>query len=188
MSETWKLLVLHQAAFQGMFIAKNIILKQKIGMQIRGQNKEATIATSFFALFIIGSIVLSFLENPIGKIESTHHSYYSALGLIFLIWSLIISGFSLAGLKDSWRVGIIEGQETALITSGIYMYTRNPFFVSYILLFSGYMLLLQNVILLPFVVLNAVLVHKMVLREERYLESIHGEQYSNYKKSVRRYF
>lgn len=188
MNETWKILVLHQILFQGMFLLKNMMLKRKIGVQIRGKNREATIATFSFALFIIVSLLFSFFENPVGEIELPQSLYLSIPGMALLMASLIVAGTSLVDLKDSWRVGVVEGQQTKLITSGIYRFTRNPYFISYIFLFFGYTIILQNIFLLLFTVLNLVFVHKMILKEEHYLKSIHGEHYLQYLKSVRRYF
>jgi len=34
---------------------------------------------------------------------------------------------------------------------------------------------------------NGTLIHKMILKEEKYLEALHGEKYLAYKKNVPRY-
>ena len=187
MIETWIILVIHQTLFQGMFVLKNLILKQKIGIQIRGTNKEASIATSFIAMFIVVALIFSFLREPIGTIELPYNQFLSILGSSLLFLSLIVAGASLVGLRDSWRIGIIEEQKTTLITSGIYKYSRNPYFVSYLLLFGGYTVILQNFVLLLIMGLNTVLIHKMIIKEEQYLKSIHGNQFLEYTAKVRRY-
>jgi protein-S-isoprenylcysteine O-methyltransferase Ste14 len=106
---------------------------------------------------------------------------------MFLIKNIIISVISLIDMKDSWRVGILEDQKTALISPGIYRYTRNPYFVSYILMFTAYTVLLQNIVLLGLSFIGIVFIHKMILKEEAYLHKVHGEVYIQYKKKVSRY-
>ena len=52
MNEATWIILLHQALFQGLFMAKNISLKIKLGKPIRGNNAEANRAVGFFILFI----------------------------------------------------------------------------------------------------------------------------------------
>ena len=90
-------------------------------------------------------------------------------------------------LKDSWRVGVLEDQKTELVTTGIYRFTRNPYFLSYFLMFAAYTVLLQNLTLLGLSILGFLFVHKMIMKEERYLYSVHGDVYVEYKTKVPRY-
>jgi len=90
-------------------------------------------------------------------------------------------------LKDSWRVGVLEDQKTELVTTGIYRFTRNPYFVSYFLMFAAYTVLLQNFILFGLSILGFLFVPKMIMKEEKYLYSVHGDAYVEYKTKVPRY-
>ena len=180
-------ILLHQLIFQGMFFVKNIILSKKIGKQIRGKNVEATISIIFFTIFIGTSVILSLVRDSFGQIDLIDNSIANIAGLILLLCNLIISGLSLINLSDSWRVGIVENQKTELISSGIYRFTRNPYFVSYLLMFAGYTIILQNFILLVFSIFGFLFIHKMILKEEKYLYSAHGENYLSYKRNVPRY-
>ncbi|MCP4346318.1 MAG: isoprenylcysteine carboxylmethyltransferase family protein [Desulfobacterales bacterium] len=166
---------------------KNIILHRKIGKQIRGKNIEATISIAFFAFFIGTAIWMSFLRQPFGKIQLLNDLLAMTLGFGLLFLNLAVSGASLMNLKDSWRVGVIEDQKTELVTTGIYRFTRNPYFVSYFLMFAAYTVLLQNLILFGLSILGFPIVHKMVMKEEKYLYSVHGDVYAQYKTKVPRY-
>ena len=88
---------------------------------------------------------------------------------------------------DSWRVGVLEDQKTELVTTGIYRFTRNPYFVSYFLMLAAYTVLLQNFILFGLSILGFLFVHKMIIKEEKYLYSVHGDAYVEYKTKVPRY-
>ncbi len=187
MPETWIVILIHQLVFQGMFVTKNIILRRKIGKQIRGKNIEATISIAFFVLFIGVAVGISVLKQPFGEVQLLTGFLAMISGLVILFLNLIVSGASLMNLKDSWRVGVIDDQKTELITSGIYRFTRNPYFVSYLLMFAAYTVLLQNLILFGLSIVGFLFVHKMIMKEEKYLYSVHGDAYLEYKMKVPRY-
>ncbi len=187
MSETWLVILMHQLVFQGMFVMKNIILHRKIGKQIRGKNIEANVSIVFFAFFIGAAVWISILKQPFGKIHLLNDHIAITLGFGLLFLNLVVSGASLLNLKDSWRVGVLEDQKTELVTTGIYRFTRNPYFVSYFLMFAAYTVLLQNLILFGLSILGFLIVHKMIMKEEKYLYSVHGDTYEQYKMKVPRY-
>ncbi len=187
MIKTWLIILLHQLVFQGMFVTKNVILYRKTGTQIRGKNIEATISIAFFAFFIGAAVWMSFLKQPFGKIQLLNDLLAMTLGFGLLFLNLVVSGASLMNLKDSWRVGVIEDQKTELVTTGIYRCTRNPYFVSYFLMFAAYTVLLQNSILFGLSIVGFIIVHRMIMKEEKYLYSVHGDAYIQYKARVPRY-
>ncbi len=187
MNKITLILLLHQILLQGMFISKNIILNKQTGKQIRGKNREAIFATLFFILFIALSFMFSIQNEQFGKITFQYNYIYTAIGIIILILNLIISAAALIHLRDSWRVGVLENQKTDLVTTGIYKYSRNPYFVSYLLMFIAYAIILQNLVLLGLALIGFGFVHSMIMKEEAYLTTEHGENYLQYKKEVPRY-
>ncbi len=180
-------ILVHQTIFQGMFFAKNISLRRRLGIPIRGRNREATMSVGFFALFIIISLLLGLFETPFGTFNLLTRAGALAVALILLSMNLVVGAVSLIGLKDSWRVGVPEGQQTDLIEGGIYRFSRNPYFLSYLIMFLAYTVLLQNVILLVLSLVGFAMVHLMVLKEEKHLTALHGEKYRRYRKRVPRY-
>lgn len=181
------IIFIHQIVFQGMFVIKNTSLRKTSGKRIRGNNKEARAAIICFTVFITTSLVLSLFKTPIGKVSIFSASLAGAIGLVLLSFNLVIALVSLIGMKDSWRVGVLEDQKTELISSGIYRYSRNPYFLSYQLMLVAYTVMLQNIILLILAVIGFLAIHNMVLKEEAYLFSVHGDQYLQYKNRVPRY-
>ncbi|MBC8439943.1 MAG: isoprenylcysteine carboxylmethyltransferase family protein [Deltaproteobacteria bacterium] len=184
MTKIWLIILIHQLIFQGMFAMKNIILHIKTGKQIRGNNTEANVSIAFFVLLIGVSFVFSLQQSPLGQVKFLSTYFSTITGLVLLVLNLTIS---LIHLKDSWRVGVVENQKTVLITSGIYRFTRNPYFVSYFFMFLAYTVLLQNLILLGLSIMGFIFVHIMIKKEEKYLYSVHGDAYLQYKKTVPRY-
>ena len=77
---------------------------------------------------------------------------------------------------------------SALVTSGVYRFTRNPMYVGMLLLYVGIALLaggsLTIVTLVPvFLILNFYVIE----REEAYLERRFGRAYAHYRERVRRW-
>ena len=104
-----------------------------------------------------------------------------AAGLVLLLWSLI-------SFKQSFRVGIDTDKPDALITSGIFAFSRNPIYVAFALVLIGEFLIFPNWILLLYLAGFVTLVHRQVLREENYLRAHYGRDYLDYCQRVRRYF
>ena len=180
-------ILLHQLLFQGMFVAKNVALRRRLGQPIRGSNSEANLAIASLALFIVLALFLALSDSPPGRVELLPASVAMALSLALLAANLLIGLASLRRLGDSWRVGVIEGQRTELVQDGIYRFTRNPYFLAYLLMCAAYTILLQNLLLLLLALVCLALIHAMILREERHLAAIHGDAYHRYRQRVGRY-
>jgi len=78
---------------------------------------------------------------------------------------------------------------SAIVTSGIYRFTRNPMYVGMALVYSGLALALDAplaLVLLP--VLVGIIQTQVIAREERYLSARFGESYHQYRRRVRRWF
>ena len=79
-------------------------------------------------------------------------------------------------------------RSTAIVQSGPYRFSRNPIYVSFVLLVLGLSFWLDNLWLLV-MLLPAICVISLVVipREERFLERNFPDQYSGYKGTVRRW-
>ena len=187
MNEATQIILLHQLLFQGMFFTKNLLLRIKLRKPIRGNNREASRAVAFFVLFIFIALYLAWTGSAFGALRILPDTGATSLCLLLLGFNMAVAALSLKDLGDSWRVGVIQEQQTQLIESGIYSVTRNPYFLAYLLMFAGYTLLLQNLVLLALSFIGFFMVHAMILKEEAYLESVHGQAYLDYKRRVSRY-
>ena len=101
-------------------------------------------------------------------------------GLVLIIWSLISFG-------QSFRVGIDNDHPDKLITNGIFAFSRNPIYTAFWTVLLGQFLIFPNWILLIYLAAASWLFHRQVVREEEYLKSHYGTEYSDYCKRVRRY-
>lgn len=71
--------------------------------------------------------------------------------------------------------------------NGIYQYSRNPMYVAYFVCFMGMALLTRSKGLAVLVLIFQVSAHWIILAEERWCLQKFGEDYEQYRKTVRRY-
>lgn len=90
-------------------------------------------------------------------------------------------------MKDSWRVGIPKDEKTAMVTDGIYKFSRNPAFLGFDLMYIGVFLMYCNVLTGIFSAFAAVMLHMQILQEEKHMEAEFGAEYTAYKRKVYRY-
>ena len=98
--------------------------------------------------------------------------------------------FAGAGLFLRRRTAIIPFKPaSALVTSGILGWTRNPMYLGMAIFYVGLAVLLNSLaalVLLPLVL--AVVQTQVIAREEAYLERAFGDEYRAYKARVGRWF
>lgn len=94
-------------------------------------------------------------------------------------------------LREFRRAGTsVRGSNrtTTIVRRGPYRFTRNPIYLSFILLLLGLAVWLDNLWLLLTLVPATVFIAAVVIpREERFLERNFHDHYSSYKASVRRW-
>lgn len=91
-------------------------------------------------------------------------------------------------MSDSWRAGIDNTQKTKIIKNGIYKYSRNPAFVGFDLFYIGMAFAFSNVLNIVFACASILMLHLQILEEEKFLPTVFGEEYLDYKEKTGRYF
>lgn len=176
------------AVFYGIYFIKALAQKRR-GIQTRqiGSRKEKGI----HAVELLMSVAT--LGAPIAQLLSV------ALGWSWLPAGARFTGFVLGMLgdavfllsvlcmKDSWRAGIPREDKTALVTTGMYRFSRNPAFLGFDLMYLGVLLLYANPLTLGFSLFAVVMLHLQILQEEKYLTAVFGELYREYCRQVYRY-
>src|SRR6185369_15692971 len=77
---------------------------------------------------------------------------------------------------------------TAIVTSGVYRFTRNPMYLGMVLLYAAIAVAADSVVALVLLVpLLVVIRYGVIAREERYLVAKFGDEYRRYQASVRRW-
>lgn len=108
-----------------------------------------------------------------------------AVVLLFPANLIIVPAYLKMGLIT--HIGLPE-RKHELRTGGIYKFSRNPMYASFIFLNLACFLFLPSLLLLGVMVYGMVVHHFIILGEEAYLEGEFGDEYLAYKRRVPRYF
>ena len=114
-----------------------------------------------------------------------------------LFWMMFFAGFFMLG---SGAASIVKrktvihphrrslSKATALVTTGIFRYTRNPIYLGMVVMLLGWLMFLHNWLSAVGVVIFVMFITKYQIRpEEEALEKIFGEEYMRYKMNTRRW-
>ena len=176
------------AVFYGIYVVK-LGRQKRRGIQTmqvgRGKDAQTHTVETLMGIATVGIIPAQLLSIGFGWSHLPASARLTGLcvgmvgDLIFLI--------SVLCMKDSWRAGIPDGDRTALVTGGIYAYSRNPAFLGFYLQYIGVLLMYCNLLTGMFTVFAIVMLHLQILQEEHYLTAAFGAEYLKYRHQVLRY-
>src|SRR5210317_152123 len=120
------------------FFVRNIKTYINVKKSIRGRSGKLTLSviiSTIIYLVALANVFFPEIRNIGGQITFLEFTALQYVGYGVLSLAMIIGLLALYELSDSWRVGIRPEQKTDLVTTGIYAWSRNPYFLSYDLLF-----------------------------------------------------
>lgn len=175
--------------FYAVYLGK-MILQRKKGIQTdqmaKGKGRDRLFFTELVLKIATYSvlaveIISVFTVNP--RLPEGVRLLGAALGFI----GDVIFTAAVFTMKDSWRAGVAKKDKTEMVTEGIYRISRNPAFLGFDCVYIGLLLLFFNLPLLLFSVFAVIMLHLQILQEERYLQTVFGDDYIAYKSKVCRY-
>lgn len=176
------------AVFYGIYFIKALSQKRR-GIQTRqiGSRKEKGIHTVELLMSVatLGAPVAQLLSVALGWSWLPAGARFTGFVLGMLGDAVFL--LSVLCMKDSWRAGIPREDKTALVTTGMYRFSRNPAFLGFDLMYLGVLLLYANPLTLCFSLFAVVMLHLQILQEEKYLAAVFGEPYREYCRQVYRY-
>jgi protein-S-isoprenylcysteine O-methyltransferase Ste14 len=111
-----------------------------------------------------------------------------ALALLCLGLSIAVSGVVAFRQARTTVNPIRASSASALVSSGIYRFTRNPMYLGLLLELIAWTMFLSNPLALLLLPVYVLYINRFqIIPEERVLTSLFGTEYSAYKKSVRRW-
>ena len=140
----------------------------------------------FYVLIFIAALFIQKkipLDNALFQLQ-----VIKIAGILFLIIASFFSFRSLRQFFLSKNTIIPNKPASSLQTTGIYRISRNPMYAGLAIIYLGLTCLIGNwwnLILFPLLFL--IVQEYIIKREEKYLELEFGEQYDEYKKTVRRW-
>ena len=122
--------------------------------------------------------------GPIGVLQSD--------AIVLTGTALLTAGFGLAmashfALGHGWRSGFDGGGPAQLRVDGLYRVSRNPSFVGVMIAQVGFWLALPSWFSTVCLVVGVVAVDRQTLSEERHMEPVFSDAYTEYKRRVRRW-
>jgi protein-S-isoprenylcysteine O-methyltransferase Ste14 len=109
------------------------------------------------------------------------------VGVILLLAAPVLFAAAVRSLGTSWRMGIDRQQPGPLVAASLYAWSRNPIYTAFFLVIVGAMLIHGRVTVLLLGVALILLIHGVVLREERFLTERYTVDFRDYRQRVRRY-
>jgi protein-S-isoprenylcysteine O-methyltransferase Ste14 len=113
--------------------------------------------------------------------------FLSVFGVIIIIMAIFLINFTLLAFNKSLRFGLHKNNLGKLVTTGVFGYSRNPFFASILSLFLGIALVFPSPFFVAIIVLSFISIHAFILKEEKFMRKHYGEEYEKYCQRVRRY-
>jgi protein-S-isoprenylcysteine O-methyltransferase Ste14 len=129
------------------------------------------------------------IANDMFKLPVFYNPIMQVFGVSFVVLGATVfaycSGlFAIRGRGTPVPIDPLE----ILVTSGLYKYTRNPMYLSYLSIFLGEFMFLGHVSLLIYFFLMCVFINVFVIKfEEPELKKRFGQKYIIYTKSVPRF-
>lgn len=177
------------AIFYGCYFSKMLAQRRK-GIQTDQMGKGKTgsartieltmkVATLFVPVAELISIYLNISGLP---------GWARIMGIALALLGDVVFVISVRTMKDSWRAGVSETEQTKLVTDGIYQISRNPAFLGFDMVYIGILLMFFNWILFLFSAAAIFMFHLQIVKvEEPFLDAAFGDDYRKYKKKVNRY-
>ena len=140
-------------------------------------------------LFVLALLIIGFSlrwYNPL-SFQNNHRDYWLFSGIIVIILSGLLA-FLASRIMRSQRTPInFDNPTIMIINKGPFRFTRNPLYLSLLMFYGGAGIVANS---LWFALLLPVLyffLRSVILREEKYLDHIFGNEYVLYKNTVKRW-
>ncbi|KPJ79096.1 MAG: hypothetical protein AMJ54_00040 [Deltaproteobacteria bacterium SG8_13] len=178
-------------------------IKKRIMVRHSGDNPEVIYddnrpTQKFFAnLLRVMSITIALLigfhsagvENhfALHQLDFLDNDAVNVIGFVLGILGLFLSWRAQQEMGNSWRVGIDRQNKTALITTGVYAYIRNPTYSGLLLICIGSFMIFPTMSFSLWITVFFISIEFQVRLEEEFLIESHGQDYTRYCQVTKRY-
>lgn len=159
------------------------------GLRPTGFNSP-TVAKISSLLFLISFVALGLVIvlSTVGTLKTPNQNIGTYFGVFCSVVGIAVTVISQYQMGASWRIGVDESEQTALIVHGIYTYVRNPIYTGVLLFCFGLLIQIPSLymLLISIFIYASVEIHVRGV-EEPYLEKLHGVRFTDYCKRAGRY-
>ncbi len=163
------------------------VFKKSTSSLQRYMGSMLNMLTVYVVLIIITHTANFQVYSLFARFELWDGSFFKFVGFGTGIIGLSVCLYAQIKMGQSWRVGIDENEKTALVQSGIYKFIRNPTYLGLFVLNFGVWLIWPTWTVFIFNLLFIYTLEIQVRCEEDFLETVHGEDFIQYKKHTQRY-
>lgn len=150
----------------------------------RSGSKRRIVPPFYFLIALLAAIALHWLA-PIARVLHPPFSYAGALLIAVGLYIVIHAARLFA--RSGTTIKPFE-ESAALVTTGVYRFTRNPMYLGMAIALTGVASLLGSVsAFLPVPVFVWLISRRFIRGEEAGLAKTFGSRYERYRKSVRRW-
>ena len=186
----YKLLALAlMAAFYACYFGKAVSQRKKgVSTMHLGSGKSGAVRNVEYGV-LFASILTPVAELvSIFSDSSMLPSFFRGLGVCLGAVGVSFFVAAVITMRDSWRAGVAETDQTDLVTGGIFSVSRNPAFLGFYLHYVGILLTFFHPVLLIVTLFAMWMFHLQITKvEEPFLHNAFGDDYANYAKKVCRY-
>ncbi|MFE7529313.1 methyltransferase family protein [Kitasatospora sp. NPDC057542] len=124
----------------------------------------------------------------LGSLPATGGTTVRWAGLVIALVGVAATAGAQNAMGASWRVGVQDGERTALVTGGVFALMRNPVFTAMTVTAVGLALMVPTVIaVLTLAALAAAIQLQVRVVEEPYPDRTHGSAYAVYTSKAGRF-
>ena len=139
-------------------------------------------------LIYLAAIVVGTLLERVWRWRLPLSGWGRLAGLLLIVAAVSLAVWAVRAFDRAKTSPKPHKPTTAIVRSGPFRYTRNPIYIAFTLIQLGAALMGASGWIFALIVPVLLLIRfGVIAREERYLERKFGDEYSNYKRSVRRW-
>jgi protein-S-isoprenylcysteine O-methyltransferase Ste14 len=150
------------------------------------ERKRNPVVTLLEIMVLIGAPILCHLLLPIAQVIP---GFWRLSGIVPMILGLLLANSGAGEFRRAKTGFQLRTGGSSLVTAGPFRHTRNPMYLGMLIWLAGLAVLLGSLIAFPFPLLFFFVADSLLIpREERMLQKTFGEQFTSYRKRVRRWF
>lgn len=140
------------------------------------------------AIFLlVGALAAGLSPSLLGQLNWFKTNILEWVGIAALAISMPIIAIAQIQMGRSWRIGIDQKRQTAIVDKGIFAHSRNPIFIGIRINLLGLFLIVPTGVTLAIWLLSELLMSVQVRLEEAHLRAIVGADYETYCRNTRRW-
>ena len=180
--------------FTGYLIGKSIYFYKKnkvnpAAFLTAGNTKERILWSGLLIIFFLFAtlMIVNAFSAGIGFPIVKENGIMDIAGIFLVIIGILVMGLAQYQMGTDWRMGNDEQGNIHLVHKGIFKRSRNPIYMSIVVLSLGIVVLLNSI---PAGILwlgVIILFNEIIKTEEKFLTKKFGQAYIKYKQQVRRF-